>query len=85
MVTAHRITYEGPAGLAMGAATVLADAEGVELTSADRPEPLAGLADRVRLAVNVEGAPEDVAAAAALVRAGLPTDAELTVADADTR
>jgi len=83
-VTAHRITYEGPAALAMGAATALADAEGVELTSADRPEPLAGLPDRARLAVTVEGAPEDVAEAVALVRAGLPADCELTVADAET-
>jgi len=74
-VTAHRITYEGPASLAMGAATSLADAEGVELTSANHPEPLDGQPDRVRLALTVEGDPDDVLAAVRAVGGALPAEA----------
>jgi len=66
----------------MGATTALADAEGVELTSAESPETLDGQSGRVRLAFTVEGSPEDVAGAIALVRSGLPAGAELTGPDA---
>ncbi|MDQ6728625.1 MAG: hypothetical protein M3066_21060 [Actinomycetota bacterium] len=76
-VTAHRITYEGPASLAMGAATAVADADGVELTSADAPEPLDGQPDRVRLALTVEATPDDVAVAVRAVGDRLPPDATI--------
>ena len=41
-MTTYRIRFEGPASLALGVATALADAEGVELTSSEPPSPIAG-------------------------------------------
>jgi len=81
-VTDHRITYEGPASLATGAATLLADSEGVELTSADAPAPLDGHPDSVRLALTVAGTPEAVSDAVRVVAQGLPAGAALTMAEA---
>lgn len=78
-MTAHRITYEGPVEFAMEAATALADAEGVELRSANRPEPFDGQPDRVRLALSVEGDPADVVAAVRAVGGGLPAGAGLAL------
>lgn len=80
-MTVHRITYEGPASLAMGAATAVADADGVELKSANPPEPLDGQPDRVRLALTVEGSPDDVAGAVLAVGDRLPPDATISLAD----
>lgn len=81
-VTAHRITYEGPAALAVQAATLIADATGIELTSANSPEPLDGRPDVVRLALEVEGTEDDVVAAVSAVGAGLPDGAGLALGPA---
>lgn len=78
-MTPHRITYEGPGALATRAATLLADARGIELTSANPPEPLAGSPDQVRLALSVTGTPGDVAAAVRLIGDGLPAGARISV------
>ena len=78
-VTPHRITYEGPASLAIPTATQLADADGIELKSAGRPEPGDGLADTVLLALTVEGSPEAVSSALGAIGAGLPPGARITL------
>jgi len=59
-VTAFRITYEGPASFAVRAATLLADAEGVELTSSEPPEHRGGDGSTVRLALTAEGSADAV-------------------------
>ena len=81
-MTTHHVRYEGPSSLAVRVATLLADADGVELTSAEKPEHPAGSVPMVRLAVTLEGTTEAVMAAVGSVQAGLPTDATLTVEDA---
>ncbi len=81
-VTVHHITYEGPASLAMGAATAVADADGVELTSANPPEPVDGQPDRVRLALTVEGTTGDVAVAVRAAGNRLPPDATISLEEA---
>ena len=78
-VTTHRITYEGPASLAVNAATLLADTQGIELTSAGQPEPGDGPAGTVLLALTVEGTPEAVAAAVGRMREALPAGASVRV------
>ena len=70
-VTTHRITYEGPRTLAVEAATLLADAQGIELTSAGQPQPGDGPAGTVRLALTVQGTPEAVADAVGRLRDSL--------------
>ena len=82
-MTVHRITYEGPASLAVETATLLADGHGVELRSADGPKPVDGTPARVRLNLIIEGTLEDVTAAVTRVSAGLPTSATITVDDVD--
>ena len=78
-MTAYRVRFEGPAALAVGVATALADADGVELISS---EPLSNRgANSVRLDVAVEGAGDDVAAAIASIRDGLPTGASLEIVE----
>lgn len=59
-MTAFRITYEGPAAFAIRAATLLADADGVELTSSQPPEHRRGDADVVVLALTAEGSADAV-------------------------
>lgn len=76
-VTVHRIRFEGPAALAVGVATALADADGVELVSSEPPSILDD--GRVGLDVAVEGAPDAVAAAAASLRGRLPDGASIEV------
>lgn len=78
-MTAHRIHYEGPPNLAVQAATLLADAPGVELTSAGRPEPVDGLVDTVRLDMTVEGDDEAVTAAVTAIGERLPVGSQLAV------
>jgi hypothetical protein len=78
-VTVQRIRFEGPAALAMGVATALADADGVELVSSEPPSILGG--GRVGLDVAVEGAPDAVAGAVAGLRERLPDGASIGVAD----
>ena len=72
-----KITFVGPAALALRVATALADAEGVELVSSGAPLPHGdGL---VALDVTAEGSLRDVAAAVDRVRATLPAGARLDV------
>jgi hypothetical protein len=78
-VTTHRITYQGPPALAVQAATLLADTQGVELTSAGQPEPADGPAGTVLLALTVDGSPEAVAAAVGRLRDVLPAEASVRV------
>jgi hypothetical protein len=78
-VTVYRITFEGPAALALGVATMLADADGIELTSAEPPSVVD--ADTVKLGLAVEGTPDSVAGAIASIRGGLPAGASIEVAD----
>ena len=78
-VTVYRVVFEGPASLAIGVATALADADGVELISSD---PLSVVdVDTVRLGLAVEGASEFVTDAIASIRDGLPTGATIETAD----
>jgi len=78
-VTAHRITYEGPAAMAVRAATLIADAEGVELTSAESPEPLDGRPDIVRLRLVISAAGADAAAAVQSIQDELPPGATVSI------
>ena len=80
-MTVHRITYEGPASLALPTATLIADSDGVDLTSAGPPQPADGVAGTVVLALTVEGAPEAVQAAVRTVAGGLPPEARVTIDD----
>ena len=76
-MTAYRVRFEGPAARAVGVATALADADGVELISSEPPSSRgAGI---VRLDVAVEGADAAVAAAVASIRDGLPEGASLEI------
>ena len=78
-MTTYRIRFEGPASLALGVATALADADGVELTSSDPPAPIAG--GSVALDITVEGTSLAVAGAMERVRDGLPPGASIGVAE----
>lgn len=78
-VTTHQVTYQGPPSFAVRAATLLADAEGVKLTSANQPELLEGSDQTVLLALVLEGTAEAVTAALDSVQAALPPDATVTV------
>jgi hypothetical protein len=78
-VTSHRITFEGPAAWAVGIATALADADGVELTGSD---PITKIDDHtVRLGMSVDGSIEAVAAVVAALRSELSSGATITVVD----
>ncbi len=78
MVTSHQVKYEGPSALAVRVATLLADAEGIELRSAERQEHTGGSVETV-LALTVEGTAEAVTAAVGSIGAGLPAEARITV------
>lgn len=78
-VTVYRITFEGPAALALRVATALADADGVELISSEPPSVVD--VDTVKLGLAVEGAPDSVTDALADIRDGLPAGASIEVAD----
>ncbi len=77
-VTTHQVTYQGPPSFAVRAATLLADTEGVELTSANQPEVIEG-SEQVLLALVLEGSPEAVAAAVDSAQAQLPPGAIVTI------
>ena len=81
-MTTHQVKYEGPSSLAVRVATLLADAPGVDLTSAERPEYPDGSVEMVRLAVTLEGTTDAVMAAVGSIRAALPADASVTVESA---
>lgn len=78
-MTAFRVRFEGPAALAVGVLTALADADGVELVSSEPPSNRG--ANTVRLDVAVEGTGEDVAAAVASIRDGLPEGESLEIVE----
>lgn len=73
-VTTHQVTYRGPSTFAVRAAALLADSEGVELTSATRAED-AGSPEDVALELTVAGTAEAVSAAIESVRRELPAGA----------
>ena len=76
-MTAHRITYEGPAALAVRAATLIADAEGGELTSATRPDYPTVPEESAVLQLTLMGTAEAVTAALDSVQGELPPGATL--------
>ena len=78
-VTVYRIVFEGPASLAVGVATALADADGVELVASEPPTVVD--VNTVRLGLAVEGVLDAVTDAIAGVRDGMPTGATIAVAD----
>ena len=78
-MTTHRITYQGPFALAVRAATLLADAPGIELTSAGQPERGEGPGGTVVLALTVEGTSEEVAAAVGQMRDAFSAEANVRV------
>jgi hypothetical protein len=76
---AYQITYEGPPTLAVRAATLIADAAGVQLTSSHPPERGED-PERVTLALTVEGTDDAVTAAIEDVGSLLSPYATLEVA-----
>src|SRR3954453_21302643 len=76
-VSAHRIDYRGPSTFAVSAARLLADADGVELTSSDPPKRLDE--ELVELSMTVEGGTDEVLHAVASVRGALPDGAVITI------
>ena len=79
MVTTHLVRYEGPSSLAVRVATLLADAQGIGLTSAEKQDLDDGSADTVVLVLTVEAAVDDVTAAVGSISGGLPDGAGITV------
>ena len=78
-MTTHKVTYQGPPAFAVRAATLLADHDGVELSSANQPEVLEGADQTVLLALVLEGTSEAVTAALDSVRPELPPGATVTI------
>ena len=78
MVTSHQVRYEGPSALAVQVATLLADAEGIDLKSADRQERPDGSGETV-LVLTIEGTTEAVMAAVGSIDAQLPPEARISV------
>ena len=74
-MTTHQVTYRGPSTYAVQAAALIADADGVELTSAARADDPDATDGAVLLVLTVEGTDEAVAAGLATVRAELPEGA----------
>ncbi len=74
-MTTHQVTYRGPSTFAVRAAALLADATGLELTSANRSDDPAD--DSVAIELTIEGTDEAVAAAVDAVREELPAGATL--------
>ena len=76
-MTVYKIRFEGPAAIAVGVATALADADGVDLTSSSQPAILDE--NTVELHLTVEGARESVVDAVAGIRDGLPDAASIEI------
>ena len=76
-MTTHQVTYRGPSSFAVRAAALLADAEGLELTSANRTDDPAAPEETVALELTVEGTDQAVAAAIEAVGKELPAGASL--------
>ncbi len=77
-VTTHQVKYEGPSALAVQVATLLADAEGIDLKSAEKQEDPDGSVETV-LVLTLDGTTEAVTAAVGAVGTGLPADARISV------
>lgn len=78
-MTVYTIRFKGPAALAVGVATELADADGVDLTSSAQPSILDQ--HTVELIVSVEGTRDDVAAAVSNISDTLPHGASIEITD----
>jgi hypothetical protein len=78
-VTNYRVRLEGPAELVLRLATALADADGVELRSSEKPVNLDD--GMVALEVTVQGEFDAVADAVAGIRGGLPSGASIGLTD----
>ena len=76
-MTTHEVTYRGPSAFAVRAAALIADAAGVELTSAARADDHGAPEDDVELVLTLEATPEALAGALDAVRAELPPGASV--------
>ena len=76
----HQVTYQGPPEFAVRAATLIADSDGIELTSANQPQVLDRAGQKVLLALVLLGTSEAVTAALDAVRSELPPEATVTLA-----
>ena len=74
-MTSFRISYEGPRSFAVRAATLLAEAAGIELTSSEPPARRDE--DSVMLALTVEATAEDVEDALSTIVTQLPRGATM--------
>ncbi len=78
-MTSFQVTYRGPSTIAVRAAALLADAEGIELTSAARPDDPTVSGESVLLELTLMGTTEAVTAALDSVQNQLPPGATLTM------
>jgi len=78
VVTTHQVKYEGPSSLAVRVATLLADAEGIDLRSAEKQDLGDGSVDAVVLTLTVEASADDVTEAIGRIGVGLPEGATIT-------
>ncbi len=78
-MTVYRISFVGPATRAVGVATALADADGVDLISSKQPFTID--ADTVDLEVTVAGTRQAVADAVSSIRAGMPKGSSIEIVD----
>ena len=74
-MTTHQVTYRGPSSFAVQAAALIADADGVQLTSAARADDPDAIGETVVLVLTLEGTDEAVAAGLEAVRAEAPAGA----------
>lgn len=76
-MSTHEVTYRGPSSFAVQAAALIADAAGIELTSATRADDPDATADDVTLVLTLEATDDAFAAGVDSVRAELPAGATL--------
>jgi hypothetical protein len=76
-VTTHEVTYRGPSSFAVRAAALLADADGVELTSANRADGAGASEEEAVLVLTLQASDDALSAAVEAVRAELPAGATL--------
>lgn len=77
-MTVYRIRFVGPAALAVGVATTLADADGVDLTSSSKPSTHDE--NSVELNMTAEGTHDAVADAVETISNTLPKGASIVIA-----
>ena len=75
----YAIRFEGPATLALGVVTQLADADGVDLLGSAAPEAAGDGDGAVTLDVTVDGDDAAVFAAVGTIGAALPSGATIAV------